>query len=96
VGNETFSSVLNTFKNDPEKLGKELAQNFNMPSYVAFRVMYILNRFYVTIVSDFSKSHTEILGFKYTDSIDRYIKNLKGNGYIIPFAENILPVFYNS
>ena len=92
VGNETFSSVLNTFKNNPRKLGKELAQNFNMPSYVAFRVMDILKRFNVTLVSDFSKSHTEILGFKYTDSIDRYIKNLKGKGYIIPFAENILPV----
>jgi lactate racemase len=92
VGNDTFSSVLNTFKDDPEKLGKELAVNFNMPSYVAFRVMDILKRFNVTLVSDFSKTQTESFGFKYTDSVDRYIKSLKGKGYIIPFAENILPV----
>jgi nickel-dependent lactate racemase len=92
VGNETFSSVLYTFKNDPQKLGKELAQNFNMPSYIAFRVMDILKRFNVTLMSDFSKSQTEALGFKYTYTIETYIKNLKGKGYIIPFAENILPV----
>ncbi|MDA3788233.1 MAG: nickel-dependent lactate racemase [Desulfobacula sp.] len=92
VGNETFSSVRYTFKNDPQKLGKELAQNFNMPSYIAFRVMDILKRFNVTLMSDFSKSQTEALGFKYTYTIETYIKNLKGKGYIIPFAENILPV----
>jgi lactate racemase len=92
VGNKTFSSVLNTFKDNPLKLGKELAQNFNMPSYVAFRVIDILQRFRVTLVSDFSKSQTKALGFNYTFTIDDYIMNLKGNGYIIPFAENILPV----
>ena len=95
VGNDTFSSVLNTFKDDPEKLGKKLAVNFNMPSYVAFRVMDILKKFNVTLISDFSKTQTESFGFKYTHSVDAYIKYLKGKGYIIPFAENILPVLKN-
>jgi len=92
VGNETFSSVLNTFKDEPERLGRRLTQNFDMPSYVAFRVMDILKQFNVTLISDFSKRETESLGFKYTDSIDNYIERLNGKGYIIPFAENILPV----
>ncbi|WP_457554053.1 lactate racemase domain-containing protein [Desulfobacula sp.] len=92
VGNQTFSSVLNTFKDDPEKLGGKLAVKFNMPSYVAFRLIDILKRFNVTLVSDFSKSQTKALGFNHTCTIDKYIKNLKGKGYIIPFAENILPV----
>ncbi len=95
AGNDTFSSVLNTFRNVPEKLGKKLVTNFNMPSYVAFRVMDILKRFNVTLVSDFSKPKTESFGFNYTDSVDNYIKGLKGKGYIIPFAENILPVIEN-
>ena len=92
VGNETFSSVLNTFKDEPEKLGRKLTENFTMPSYVAFRVVDILKRFDVTLISDLSKLKTESLGFKYTDSIENYIECLKGKGYIIPFAENILPV----
>ena len=96
VGNQTFSSVLSTYKDDPKKLGKELAKSFNMPSYVAFRVIDVLKRFNVTLISDFSKTQTEALGFKYIDNIDKYIKSLKGKGYIIPFAENILPVLDNS
>jgi len=68
-----------------------------MPSYIAFRVIDVLKRFDVTLISNFSKKETEELGFKYTDDIDRYInKSLKGKGYIIPFAENILPVVNNS
>lgn len=96
VGNETFSSVLKTFKNDPQKIGKQLTKNFNMPSYVAFRVIDVLNRFNVTLISDFSKPQAEELGFNYTNNVDGYIKNLKGKGYIIPFAENILPVMDSS
>ena len=92
VGNEIFSSVLTSFKDNSEKLGKELVVNFNMPSYVAFRVMDILKRFNVTLVSDLSESRTRGLGFNFTQTIDNYIQNLKGKGYIIPFAENILPV----
>ena len=96
MGNETFSSALDTFKDAPKKIGKDLAANFNMPSYVAFRVIDVLKRFNVTLVSDFSKALTEKLGFIHTDDIDNYIKTLKGTGYIIPYAENILPVLDES
>jgi len=92
VGNETFASVLKNFRNEPETLGIKLAENFNMPLYVAFRVMDILKRFDVTLISDLSKSETQSLGFKHTDSIENYIECLNGKGYIIPYAENILPV----
>lgn len=92
VGNETFSSILKTYKGNPEKLGLELAVTFDMAAYVAFRVLDILKRFNVTLVSDFSKSETEALGFLHTDNMDDYVQNLKGKGYVIPFAENILPV----
>ncbi|MBL6994851.1 nickel-dependent lactate racemase [Desulfobacula sp.] len=92
VGNETFSSVLSTYKDEPEKLGRKLTETFTMPAYVAFRVMDILKRFDVTLISDLSKRETESLGFKYTDSIENYIECLKGKGYIIPYAENILPI----
>ena len=92
VGNDTFSSALKSFRDDPKRLGMALVEKFDMPSYVAFRTLDILQRFKVTLVSDFSKFDTESLGFLYTDNIDDYIKNLKGKGYVIPFAENILPV----
>jgi len=62
-----------------------------MPSYVAFRVMGILNRFQVTLASKLGRQRTLDLGFKYADNMDHYLKNLTGKGYIIPFAENILP-----
>ncbi|MCM2287029.1 MAG: nickel-dependent lactate racemase [Desulfobacula sp.] len=91
-GNETFSSVLKAYKGKPEKLGLELAETFDMAAYVAFRVLDILKRFNVTLISDFSKSETEALGFHHTDDVDHYIQHLKGKGYVIPFAENILPV----
>ena len=92
AGNETFSSVLKNYKDNPEKLGLELAVKFNMAAYVAFRVLDILKRFNVTLISDLSQSETEALGFHYIDHVDHYIQNLKGKGYVIPFAENILPV----
>ena len=92
VGNETFSSVLKNFKDDPRKIGKELVKNFNMPSYVAFRVIDILKRFNITLVSDLGKVRTKSLGFQYSDQIETYVQDLKGKGYIIPFAENILPL----
>ncbi|MBU1344724.1 MAG: nickel-dependent lactate racemase [Proteobacteria bacterium] len=92
VGNKTFSSVLKNFKNDPKTIGKQLVQDFNMPAYVAFRVIDVLNRFDVTLMSDFLEPETRELGFNYTNDIDGYINRLNGKGYIIPFAENILPV----
>ena len=69
-----------------------LVEKFDMPSYVAFRTLDCLKRFKITLVFDFSKPDTESLGFSYTDDPDHYVKNLKGKGYVIPFAENILPV----
>ncbi len=93
IGNKIFGDVLKKYKNYPGKIGAKLVKQFNMPSYVAFRVIDLLKRFDVTLVSDFSQKETEELGFKYIDDIDIYIhKNLKGKGYVIPFAENILPV----
>lgn len=96
IGNTVFGEGLKKYKNNLKKIGEKLVKEFNMPSYVAFRVIDVLKRFDVTLISNFSKIQTEELGFKYTDNIDRYIKNLKGKGYIIPFAENILPVLDDS
>ncbi len=96
VGNKTFEQVLKEYKNSPEKIGTKLVREFDMPSYVAFRIIEVLNRFDVTLISNLSKQETLKLGFKYSDDVDRYIKkSLSGKGYIIPFAENILPVMDN-
>jgi len=92
VGNTTFSEAMKNFRGRPRDLGMMLVEKFDMPSYVAFRALDCLKRFKVTLASDFSKSDTESLGFDYTDNMDDYAKNLKGKGYVIPFAENILPV----
>ncbi len=92
AGNETFSKALIDFREHPQALGRALVEKFDMPSYVAFRTIDILKRFKVTLFSDFSKSDTESMGFLYTDNLDQYDENLKGKGYVIPFAENILPV----
>ncbi len=95
VGNNTIEGALIKYKDNPEKLGEKLLKQFDMPSYVAFRLINILNRFDVTLISSLSKKQTQELGFSYTDDIETYIKSLKGKGYIIPFAENILPVLEN-
>lgn len=92
VGNDIFASVLADYKDRPETMGLMLARDFNMPAYVAFRVLDILHRFQVTLVSDLPQETARRLGFNHTDDIDGYISTLPGNGYIIPFAENILPV----
>ncbi len=95
VGNKTFESILKNYKHNPEKIGEKLTMQFDMPSYVAFRIIDLLNRFNVTLVSNFSEPETMELGFKYTDSIEDYINSsLAGKGYIIPFAENILPAVH--
>jgi glycolate oxidase iron-sulfur subunit len=83
--------ALKKIKKNPDGLGQRLVSDFDMPSYVALRVIDILNRFKVTLVSEFSREETLNLGFEYTDNLDLYLKNLIGKGYIIPFAENILP-----
>jgi nickel-dependent lactate racemase len=89
-GNPGFARALIAFKKNPEELGKRLVSDFNMPSYVALRVIDILNRFRVTLASEFSRKQTQELGFEYTDNMDHYVESLPGKGYIIPFAENIL------
>jgi nickel-dependent lactate racemase len=91
VGNEIFSRTLREYRNNPAKSGQELAREFNMASYVAFRVLDLLSRYKVTLISNFSKSETNDLGFDYVDDLEEYIEGLQGKGYIIPFAENILP-----
>jgi len=90
-GNLDFAEMLNEFRKNPEKLGQRLVSDFDMPSYVAFRVIDILNRFQVTLSSEIGRQRTRDLGFEYADNMDHYLKNLNGQGYVIPFAENILP-----
>lgn len=92
VGNRTFADVLSRFKGCPEKIGNRLVKKFNMPAYVAFRVLDILKRFKITLLSDLSKKTVQTLGFEYCDDIEQVVNGLSGKGYIIPFAENILPV----
>ncbi len=92
VGNGTFASILKNFKNDPKAIGKKLTQQFDMPSYVAFRILDLLGRYHITLISDLSSQLTCKLGFDHTDDLDKTIQDLKGEGYIIPFAENILPI----
>ncbi len=92
VGNQTFSSVLKNFKQDSQKLGKRLTSSFDMPSYVAFRLISLQERFKITLISSFDETRTRSLGFEYAGRIETYIEQLNGKGYIIPFAENILPL----
>jgi len=90
IGNPVFAEGLKSFRQNPEKLGQLLVSDFDMPSYVALRVIDILNRFQVTLASKLTREQTQKLGFEYADNINHYAKNLTGKGYIIPFAENIL------
>lgn len=92
AGNSIFSEMLTRYKGDKKTLGKNLTHSFNMPSYVAFRVLDLLDRFEVSLVSDLSSEQTEDLGFKYVEDLKIYVNNLQGKGYVIPYAENILPV----
>jgi nickel-dependent lactate racemase len=92
IGNKDFEKALKKYKDHPETLGEKLGKSFDMPSYIAFRLIDLLTRFDITLVSDFSKVQTRELGFNYADNIDLYLESLKGKGYIIPFSENILPV----
>jgi len=91
-GNDIFAHTLLTYKNNKNGLGQKLASTFNMPAYVAFRVLDILDRFEVSLVSDLSCQQTVAFGFNYVEDLQNYVNNLQGSGYIIPFAENVLPV----
>ncbi|WP_022663813.1 nickel-dependent lactate racemase [Desulfospira joergensenii] len=92
TGNPVFARALKEFRASPKSLGKKLASRFDMPAYVAFRVMEILGQYKVTLVSDLDEAQTRELGFGFTRNIDGYIQDLTGRGYIIPYGENILPV----
>ncbi|HCY83865.1 MAG TPA: nickel-dependent lactate racemase [Desulfobacteraceae bacterium] len=91
VGNAEFADALQRFKGNPGDLGRQLAQDFRMPAYVALRVIDILQRYEVTLVSNLDEKETHALGFAYTASPRDWIWSRTGNGYVIPFAENILP-----
>lgn len=92
VGSPSFAAVLKDCRGRPEKIGKELVRHFSMPSYVAFRTLSLLKSHRITLVSDLSRAETEALGFNYAEDIRRYVENLEGRGYIVPYAENILPL----
>ena len=92
VGNDEFGEALKTYRGNASELCKKLVEEFTMPLYGAYRIIDILSRYNVTLVSKFSREETEEFGFNYTDDIEKYVRNLQGKGYIIPSAENILPV----
>lgn len=92
IGNETFGRTLTEYRDDPGRIGKELVQSFNMPAYVAFRVMDILDRYHVTLYSDLPDDLVTKMGFSVMKDPDRYIGQLSGQGVVMPHAENILPV----
>jgi lactate racemase len=91
VGNSEFANALQTYRTCPEKLGKALIRSFHMPSYVAFRLMDLLNRFAVSLVSDLPDDLVRELGFTPVTDIQAWTASLPGKGYVIPFGENILP-----
>ncbi len=92
VGNTVFGSTLAEFKDNPYALGRQLSENFIMPAYVGFRIIDLLKKFRITLVSDLSRQDTQSLGFLYTKDPESCIRTLEGSGYIIPFGENILPL----
>lgn len=92
IGNAIFEADLKQFKGSPETAGSRLLNRFNMISYVAFRVLDLLNRYEITLVSNVSKQDTLALGFQYAHDVGTYVNGLEGTGYLIPYAENILPV----
>lgn len=92
AGNETFAKTLIHYRGSQNALGRKLTDNFNMPSYVAFRVLDILKRCEVTLASDLPGEATEELGFNFVEDLQNYVNNLQGRGFVIPYAENIFPV----
>ncbi|MFO7911738.1 MAG: nickel-dependent lactate racemase [Desulfotignum sp.] len=91
VGNPDFTKALHTYRTCPEDLGKALTRSFHMPSYVAFRLMDLLHRFAVSLVSDLPDELVRDLGFTPVTDIQAWTASLIGKGYVIPFGENILP-----
>lgn len=91
VGNPEFVRALKTYRTCPQDLGKALTRSFHMPSYVAFRLMDLLHRFDVSLVSDLPGDQVRDLGFTPVTNVQAWATALTGNGYVIPFGENILP-----
>lgn len=91
TGNPEFEAALAGFRNSPGELGRNLARKFRMPAYVALRVLDMLNRFEITLVSDLGEAVTRALGFGYTSDPQAWVSTRSGKGYVIPYAENILP-----
>ena len=92
VGNDTFAGAMRRDRIDPSALGKELVDRFNMPSYVAFRLIDVLKRYRVSLVSGLDENDVRQMGFAPVGDIAQYVFQLRGRGYIMPFAENVLPV----
>jgi nickel-dependent lactate racemase len=91
VGNPEFARTLTAYRTCPEDLGKALIRSFHMPAYVAFRLMDLLHRFDVSLVSDLPGDLVRELGFTPVTDVRAWTTALTGNGYVIPFGENILP-----
>ena len=91
VGNLQFAKALETYRTCPAELGKALTRSFHMPSYVAFRLMDLLNRFTISLVSDLPETLVRDSGFTRVTDIQAWTASLTGKGYVIPFGENILP-----
>jgi nickel-dependent lactate racemase len=91
VGNPEFARALTAYRTCPEDLGKALIRSFHMPAYVAFRLMDLLHRFDVSLVSDLPDDLVRNLGFTPVRDVRAWTTALTGNGYMIPFGENILP-----
>ncbi|MDJ0781000.1 MAG: nickel-dependent lactate racemase [Desulfosarcinaceae bacterium] len=91
VGNALFADALISHKDAPAALGRQLCEDFSMPAYVALRVMDLLKRYRVTLVSDLAPDRVHALGFDTTADPQATLDQLRGRGIVIPFAENILP-----
>ncbi len=91
-GNPRFADMLKRYRDNPAELGARLVTDFDMPSYVALRVVDLLRSYRVGLFSHISRTETEEMGFSCIQDISSYVKRLDGTGYVIPFAENILPI----
>lgn len=91
VGNDTFARALHAFQDNPRDLGQALIRSFDMPAYVAFRLLDLLHRFRIFLLSDLPDHQVRSLGFHPVTDPDTCLAQFTGKGYAIPFAENILP-----
>lgn len=92
VGNPVFADALIAHKSTPAVLGRRLAEQFDMPAYVALRLMDLLQHYRITLVSDLDPALVKDLGFNTIVDAQACVNALEGQGHLIPFAENILPI----